>query len=75
MTEGMGMERIEELAVAILEDAQERGLVRDIEPVTVSLAIIGSAERLIWAWLTDDERLNADRAVLELANVFYSGSK
>ena len=67
------MQKVEDLAVSILEDAHERGLVRDIQPVTVALAIIGSAERLIWAWLTGDERLDADRAVLELANVFYSG--
>lgn len=70
---GEWMSRIEAIAVSILEDARERKLVRDLDAVTVSLAIVGAAERLIWAWLAGDDRLDPDKATLEVANVFFSG--
>lgn len=67
------MARFEAISIDILSDARDRGLIRELDPVTVTLAIVGSAERLIWASLIGDERLDADRAALELANVYFSG--
>lgn len=65
--------RFEDISIAILTDARDRGLIREVDPVTVTMAIVGSAERLIWAHLEGDERLDPDRAALELSNVFFSG--
>ena len=67
------MHRFEQISVDILTDARDRGLIRELDPVTVTLAIVGSAERLIWAHLEGDERIDPDRAALELANVYFSG--
>lgn len=65
--------RLEDLAIQILQDAADRGLIHDVDPVTVALAIFGSVERLLWAWVTGDSRLDPDRAGLQLANVFFQG--
>lgn len=65
--------RIQELAVGILQDAQDRGMLRVHNPQTVAMAIIGAVERLTWAWLTRDARLDRDSAALELAGVVFSG--
>ena len=56
-----------------LADAAERGLIRGVDPYTVALAIVGAAERLLWAWAEGDQKLDADSAALQLANVFFSG--
>lgn len=65
--------RIESLGEGILRDAAERGLVAISDAYTVVLAIIGAVERLTWAWLSGDPRLDRDRAALELSAVFFRG--
>lgn len=67
------MARIEDLGRQMLEDAAERGLIRGLDAYTVALAIVGATERLLWAWAEGDEKLNADSAALQLANVFFGG--
>jgi len=67
------MSRIEGLACRMLGDAAERGMIRGVDPYTVALAIVGAAERLLWGWVSGDERLDADHAALQLANVFFGG--
>jgi AcrR family transcriptional regulator len=67
------MARIEDLGRQMLEDAAERGLIRGIDAYTVALSIVGATERLLWAWAEGDEKLNADSAALQLANVFFGG--
>jgi len=70
---GEWMARIEDLGCQMLADAAQRGLMRGVDPYTVALAIVGAAERLLWAWAEGDEKLDADSAALQLANVFFSG--
>lgn len=70
---GEWIARLEAIAIDILDDAKARKLVRELDTTTVAMAIVGAAERLIWAWLSGDERLDPDRATLEVANVFFSG--
>ena len=70
---GEWMARIEDLGCQMLADAAERGLIRGVDPYTVALAIVGAAERLLWAWAEGDQKLDADSAALQLANVFFSG--
>lgn len=65
--------RIESLGEGILRDAAERGLLTIHDAYTVVLAIIGAVERLTWAWLSGDPRLDRDRAALELSAVFFRG--
>lgn len=64
---------LEGLAVGILELSQERGLVRPHNSVASALAIVGAAERLLWAFMQDDPRLDGQGVVLELAGLFYAG--
>ncbi|MFT5582494.1 MAG: AcrR family transcriptional regulator [Cognaticolwellia sp.] len=65
--------QVEDTAITILEDAQNRGLVRHHDSAAVALAIVGAAERLLWAWLQGDPRLNAEQAASELARLFFEG--
>ena len=65
--------QVEDTAITILEDAQARGLVRHHDCASVALAIVGAAERLLWAWLQGDPRLNAEQAASELARLFFDG--
>lgn len=65
--------RIEELGEGILHDAQARGMLRVHNAYTVSLAIIGAVERMTWAWLSGDQRLDRDSAALELSSVVFAG--
>lgn len=65
--------RIRDLAVGILQDAQDRGMLRVHNADAVALAIIGAVERMTWAWLTSDARLDRDSAALELAGMVFSG--
>lgn len=65
--------QIEAQTVGILEMAQERGLVRRHSSVASALAIVGASERMLWAWMQDDPRLERTGAVLELAGLFYAG--
>jgi AcrR family transcriptional regulator len=65
--------RIEDLAAGILRDARDRGLTRDVDPTTTALAIVGAGERLAWAWLTGDPRVDRERVASELAAVFWQG--
>ena len=65
--------QVEDTAITILEDAQARGLVRHHDCAAVALAIVGAAERLLWAWLEGDPRLNAEQAASELARLFFDG--
>ena len=67
------MARIEQLACAMLRDARERGLIGGVDPYIVALSIVGAVERLLWAWASGVEELDADAAALQLANVFFGG--
>lgn len=65
--------QVEDTAIAVLQDAQDRGLVRHHDCAAVALAIVGATERLLWAWLQGDPRLNAEEAASELARLFFEG--
>ncbi|MCB9794997.1 MAG: TetR/AcrR family transcriptional regulator [Alphaproteobacteria bacterium] len=67
------LRRIEDLAVRILSDASGRGFIKISDVNTVAMAIVGAVERLTWAWLTEDERLDRDMAAMELSSVFFKG--
>ncbi|MCB9763413.1 MAG: TetR/AcrR family transcriptional regulator [Alphaproteobacteria bacterium] len=67
------MGRIEHLSERILSEARDQNAVAINDVYTVSLAIVGAAERLTWAWLIGDERLDRDAAALELSAVFFKG--
>jgi AcrR family transcriptional regulator len=64
---------IEGYAVAILEQAVATGQLRAHDPYIAGLAIVGAAERMLWAWFSGDERLDRDTVAAQLNELFWRG--
>jgi AcrR family transcriptional regulator len=64
---------IESLAACIIEEAAVQGALRGVLPQLAALSIVGSIERLVWAWSQDEISLTRREIAQQMADLFWNG--
>ena len=65
--------RIELQAKGLVIEAQRLGLFRGVDPQLFVLAVMGSIERVVWAWIQEETSLSRREMAQQLADIFWKG--
>jgi len=67
--------KIEKLIVTILDNAMDKKLLRVTNTQLTAMSMVGATERLIWAWLQGETKLERQKLAQLVADLFWQGLK